>query len=219
MTNAKELKKLLLAEVASKMRTFGYDGKVRGQSFRKQAPFGFFGFHLAFIDHGSDFDVTADVGIRFDKVEDLVNAGKKSLTEKEKAQTCTLGAELGNISEGVQRRWTIERATAVPGVASSIVAMYEAFGDRYLQQLSSPEAAYDVLSRDDKESWLHSPIHGARAMRAVALALVLGRYNELPNLISRKEAFLQDRNDFGLARFKEFAVSVVQDAEANSKLT
>lgn len=217
MTKKSELKKALLAEVASRMRAFGYDGKVRGQSFRKRTPLGFWTFHLAFINHGSDFDITADVAIRYDDVERLVTSCRESLSEKLKLDMCTLGAELGNISEGVQRRWTIEDSTDVLTVAGNVVAAYETIGEPYLQRLGSLEAAFDALSRDDEEGWLHSPLHGARAESAVALAVVLGKHEELPALIARKEAFLQQRNDFGLRRFREFVTYLGQCDELKKR--
>lgn len=51
--------------------------------------------------------MTTDVAIRFDKLENLINENNKFLSEREKKATFSIGAELGNIREGRQKRWTV----------------------------------------------------------------------------------------------------------------
>jgi hypothetical protein len=217
MTNLRELQKQLLFEVGTRLKAHGFDEKVRAQSYWMKIPHGRVAFHLSFIEHKSDFDVTADIGIRFDEVEELVNENKVSLSKKLRADTYTLGAELGNIIEGRQRRWTVYQEDDIPVVAASIVLAFEMAGNGYIEKWASPEAALEILSRDDKDSWLHSPFHAARAERAVALAFVLNRFTELPEIVTRKEKFLRDRNDFGLSSFLDTATTLLNRSKAVTK--
>ena len=68
--------------------------------------------------------------------------------------------------------------------------------------------ALAVLSGDDSDSWLHSPIHGERAKAAVGLAWLFGDKVKLNHLIEAKLAFLRNRKDFGLADFEAFIKSL-----------
>jgi hypothetical protein len=74
----------------------------------------------------------------------------------------------------------------------------------YIDQYSRLEDAYDILSRDDAEVWVHSPIHFQRAMRACALLVVMGRRSEVRAVGARKTAFLKWVNDPGASLFAKF---------------
>src|SRR5437867_11840937 len=103
----KELKEDLLNSLGKRVEAYGFAMKAREQSLYKRTPFGRLALHLSFIPHRADFDATADVAVRFDALEDLVNEGNDLLSKAEKKGTFSLGADLGNISEGKQRRWTV----------------------------------------------------------------------------------------------------------------
>src|SRR6185503_3108745 len=107
----KRLQKLLLHEMSRIVVKYGFGRKVHGQSFRLSKPFGWAAFHLAFIPHAEiDFDVTADVALRVDEVEKMLHDSKEA---------ATVGGELGNLSDGEQRRWTIASERDInPTVAS-----------------------------------------------------------------------------------------------------
>jgi len=75
-------------------------------------------FHSAFVNHDTDFDVTADVAIRFDAVGDMVNSSETLLSEPEKRGTYTLGTELGNLDGTSHQRWTIEQESDVTKTGS-----------------------------------------------------------------------------------------------------
>jgi hypothetical protein len=210
MTKAADLQKRLLDELASHVGAHGFEAKPVGQSFRRKTPSGRVSLHAAFVPHGGDVAVTADVAVRLDALEDLVNETNAQLPKSEKQNTSSLGAELGNLSEGRQKRWTLVEPSDAATAAQSILALYELVGAPSLERLSDPENAFVVLSSNERDDWLWSPIHGARCQRAVGLAFLLGKRAELPALIEREEAFLKAKNDFGLKAFQQFVAHLRQ---------
>ncbi len=206
MKNFKIWQDKLLLAVGQGLQKFGFDNRPKGQSFLKSCPFGRASFHLAFIKHDNDFDVTADVAIRFDQVEELISRYMNDplLTKSEKTNTFTLGCELGNLSEGRQRRWTLACSDDILGVAESVLEAFAKIGIPYIETYSDPQKALEVLSGDGPASWLHSPLHGERAKRAVAMALIANGEEAAQKLSNIKLAFLVDRNDFGLLEFRKY---------------
>jgi hypothetical protein len=167
--------------------------------------------HLSFIEHEHDVDVTADVAVRFDAVEELVHRSNKLLTKKEKAATFTLGAELGNLESGEPHRVSLAADSDVEQAAEHLVSKIETVGLPYLEQYSQPESAYNLLARDDRDVWVHSPIHAERAKRACALLAVMCRHSEIEALGRQKLSFLESVRDPGAAVFSRFL------AELNDK--
>jgi hypothetical protein len=204
----KEWQTQLLTELSKCMPKYGFDKKAVGQAFYRKTPHGRDAFHVSFIRHTNDFDVTADVAVRIDALEDLVNADNRLLSKAEKRGTFSLGVELGNLSQGARQRWTIAAVEDVPPVAESILRMFENVGLPYLDRYSSLEGAFYALSSNDRDGWIHSPIHAARCKRAVGLAYLLGKQEDLNRLISDCESFLRDKKDVGLSSFQQFATSV-----------
>lgn len=204
MDKLAEWQRRLLSIVGQAMLPHGFEQRTKGQSLVKKCPFGHATFHLTFINHSLDFDVTVDVGIRFDGVEDLVNKEKPFLTKAEKALTCTLGCELGTYRDGGQKRWTVASEDDVPVVANAIVGTLEETGLAYITRFSSLERALEVLSGDGPNSWLHAPFHDARAKRAVSLALQVRGRESARQLASVKSTFLEEIDDPGLAAFQTF---------------
>ena len=204
MTQIKELEKALLTKLSEHVGKYGFDTKVKGQSFYKQMPFGRLAFHLSFIKHKTDFDVTVDVAVRFDELEELVNQHENRLSKAHRKGTFSLGVELGNLSKGRQKRWTVANLEDVKPVAGSIMDAFVAIALPYLEKYSDKETALDTLSGDDKAAWLHSPFHDARAKRAIGLAFLLGDQERFSRLAAAKTEFLKSRNDFGLTSFLQF---------------
>jgi hypothetical protein len=194
--------KALLNELSEQVEKYGFDKRVRGQSFYKQTSFGRLALHVSFIEHDDkDFDVTADVAVRFDELEDLLNEYKDHLSEAEKKSTFSLGAELGNISEDKQKRWTVAGVADVETASRSIMDAFSKIGIPYLEKHSNAETALKALSGDDRAAWLHAPIHGERAKGAIGLAFLLGDREKFFQIATAKTAFLTSRNDFDLQSF------------------
>jgi hypothetical protein len=128
--------------------------------------------------------------------------------ESEKADTYTLGGELGNLSEGRNRVWTVAREETIPHVADSIVAKFESVGLPYFAEFSDLERVLKVLSRDDPSSCIHSPFDDRRAKLAVAIALQLEGKESAQRLAKAKLAYLVQRSDPGLPWFRTFLQKV-----------
>jgi hypothetical protein len=190
----------------------GFSPRPKGQTFVRPLDGGQVAAHLTFIKHERerDLDVTIDVAIRFDAVEALVNRSNMLLSKKEKAETYTLGGELGNLEYGQPYRITIATPGDVEDAAERIVKKLETVGVPYIERFSHPEAAYDVLSRDDREGWIHCPIDAERAKRACALLAVLNRRPEIQALGARKLSYMESLNDPRAPEFSKFLVGLKQ---------
>lgn len=204
----KEIQRALLAAVGSRIAALGFEGKPVGQSFLRRIPDGRVSVHLAFVEHPKDFDVVADVAVRFDRLEELVNANNSLLSKKEKEQTYSLGAELGNISGSGQKRWSVASLADVGRTADQIVDSFKAIGLAYLDKASTMEGAWQLLASPGRDAWLHSPIHASRAKRVVGLASIMGRVNELERLARENAQLLEELKDPGLLDFKRFVASL-----------
>jgi len=202
----KELREKLLDAVGVRVSVHGFHRDRKEQRFVREVSSGCQSLHLAFINHHDDFDVTADVAVRIEEVERIVNATNAKLSAKEKRLTSTAGGELGNLEGRGQLRWTVARETDIDSVSSAIAREFRRVGLPFFVRLQQPEALLSVLRDNEREGWLHAPVHAARCMRAVALASVL-REPDVSRLIQAEEAFLAERRDFGLAAFREFAAA------------
>lgn len=167
---------------------------------------------MGFIPHEVEVDVTANVAIRVDAVEDLINRNTLLLSTRDQRRTATMGIELGNLADHRQRRWTLGKREDVEAVASGILHEFEKFGLPYLERFSDLGAMFEVLSRNDQSAWLHSPIHSARCERAVALGLVLGRRDAARAVADSCIAFLAERGDPGLRGFKESLTHLLEES-------
>lgn len=201
----KDIQKLLLQAVGERVSQYGFQLKAASQSYVRSFAEGKASLHLAFMSHQHDFDVTADVAVRFDKVEELVNKHNKLLADREKALTHTLGVELGNLAGLGQMRWNVASESDVPEVADKIVAMFVSVGLSYLEKHSSMPSALEILNTPDHRAWLHNPVHEARAKRVLALLWLLGRESELGPALEKNVDFMSSLNDPGLERFRKFA--------------
>jgi len=195
------LKELLLEQVGRQLVQYGFSRRPRFQEFSKKTAFGRLGFHLSFIKHREDFDVKADVAIRFDEVEELVNTAKASLSSAERRNTYSLGADLENITGEGDKRWIITRLADVEPAAESIADSFRSVGIPYFEEYSDVERVLQTLSSDAERDWVHSPIRGERAMRAIALAFVLGDRKRFSAISGAKTRLLTAHNDHQLRLF------------------
>jgi hypothetical protein len=189
------------------MTAHGFNAKAVGQSFYRSVPGGRWAFHISFIRHPNDLDVTADVAVRIDAIEQVVNEWTSGLTNAEKRGSFTLGAELGNLTGRQPLRWTLSGVDSVEAVAEEILAAFEQIGLPYLSNHSDAESAYRILTSTEIRDLLQSPILGARCMRAVAAAHLLGR-SELWPMILEFDAKLAAQNDLYLSDFRALAQSL-----------
>jgi len=115
----KSLEEQLMITVAEYVSSDGFK-RNKAQEFIKPYEWGRAAIHLSFIEHRENFDVTVDVAIRFDALEELVNRDNKLLTAKEKCNTFSIGVELGNYIDNKPLRLTVANDADVHRVASLI---------------------------------------------------------------------------------------------------
>ena len=206
---------LLLAALAAFLTPYGYERSK--QDFQKTYRWGRTAFHIAFIKHNSDFDITGDIGIRSNALEALVQKSNILLTSAEKKNTFSMGAELANLKDRKQRRLRVSNEQDVSTVSTELFRHFEEIAIPYFTKYSDMEAAINVLSSNSFVAWLHSPIHAERAKRAVGLAWLLKDFQRAESLIVESEAFLSDSNDFGLSSFRSF-VQLLRESESIGKI-
>jgi hypothetical protein len=204
----KDIERALLEAVGAHIAADGFESKPLSQSFFRRFPAGRASLHLAFIKHPRDFDVVADVAVRFHELEDLISANNALLSKKEKGQTYSLGAELGNIAGEGQMRWNVASSADVNQVADRLVAAFKAIGLPYLDRAATLEGAYKLLTSPGRDAWLHSPIHASRAKRIVGLAKILGRADEVSVRARENLLLLEDIKDLGLQDFMRFVANL-----------
>ena len=193
--------KELLAGLRDRVQVHGFSEKFSKQSYYCLVPEGKLALHVSFIRHRDDLDLTADVAVRIDCVENLVNSYDTKRTPTEKRDSMTLGGELGNISEGQFRRWTVATFDDIPGVCDEVQKTFERVGLPFLTSHSNISAAFRVLVGSRKRDHLLAPILGPRCMRAVASAYITGAA-DLDALIAQYEAELLDSQDLYLEDFR-----------------
>ena len=204
-----ELQRSLLEALGQLLTANAFEADPKNQSFVRCLPGGTGKVHVAFINHAEDFDLTLDFGVRIDAVEEIVNSLEEGLSKAEKKRTSTLGIEYGNLLDGKPRRWTVKSDKDVPTVVQEISRAVIGEGVSYFAKYSSVPAALALLSGDGPDAWRHSPIHDSRARRALALAKVANTSrSQFDQLAAAKQDFLEQRKDFGLARFRAFRASL-----------
>lgn len=200
----KGLKSTLLKQLAVLLIKHGFEKRIYGQSIKKPIGNGTAKVHLAFIEHENDFDVKVDVGIRFDELENMKNEHNMLLTAKEKTNTSTIGVELGNISIGEPKRWTINSQEDIDSVIQSIYEEIKMFLLPFIEKYSCRENVFDLCIKEDSEANLICPLDHKRAINAVGLAIILKKEDQLNELIQTKRKYLENKNDVGLPMYLSF---------------
>jgi hypothetical protein len=168
--------------------------------------------HLSLIGRGdADFDVTVALAIRLDPLERLLD----ELSGADTGGSSSLGVDLGNLSVDRPRRWTIAADPDVPRAAESIQECLDTVGQAYFDRFGRMPVVFRIMSGDGPASWLHSPFHATRAIKAVALAHVLGEQDSVERLIEAKRCFLVARKDKDLDRFDTFVAQLRKKTAAH----
>lgn len=105
------------------------------RAFQRQLADQTWSIHFAYAKYDTYFDLTCDVAIRFHTVEKQLNLNRQSLSEKEKGQTYTIGAQLYNLEKNGEHRWCIRNepdiTTTLPKLKSSIQGVAIPFFQRF----------------------------------------------------------------------------------------
>ena len=202
MIALKELRAHLYTAVGAAVAEFGF--KTEKMVFRRPIEGGSQTLPLAYIRHATDFDVTANIAVRFDDVQDLRLDGNKTIKPSEARHLMSFGAELGNIQGSGQKRWTIRESADIPEVVPQIITTFKEIGLPYLDKFSDRRTALEVVAKDGPTAWLLMPVHDARAKLALALCVVLHDRESFETILAHKLEYLAARNDWGLAEVREF---------------
>jgi hypothetical protein len=213
MTKLRELRNALLHDLANALKHKSF--KRRGQSFERQSRDHRDLFHISFVDHEEDFDLTGDVAVRHHALENLVNQFRPQFTAKEKEDTASVGAEFGTLIGDSERRWTVAEPSDIAAASAQVLTDFEVIGLPYFERFDSLEEVLAVTSREDLEGCRHSPIDHERALRAVGAAYLLRQFHEARRLIESKcRYFLERGDDFGLSQFRPLAEHVCHELGA-----
>lgn len=181
MENQRRIQEDILKAITSRLAAFDFVANSKRQLFCKVVSAGRHCLHVSFIPHNSDTDITADVAIRIDEVEellnDLVNNPFKSGPARNRT-SFTFGANLGHIAGGGQIRWTVFSDADIHRAADEIASMFFTVGIPYLQRYSDVNQAYDALLAMDNQARLLNAILDKQAVNAVVLAYLRGSHSE-----------------------------------------
>ncbi len=154
-----ELQDALLAELAKGLGGRGYRYIKKEQHFRKKGEGATFYFHVAFIQHASDVDATADVAVTYH-----LPGGDDSVT---------VGVELGNWTAIGQHRWRVAAPGDAAPAAADIVSWFDRIAAPFFERFRSPAEALRVLEENGREADLISPLpeYLARKLERLRAAL------------------------------------------------
>ena len=195
----RELKRDIVGRLKLGMADYGFVYKGNEMDFERTMAEVRWLFRLGFVKHTSDFDVIASIAVGLDELEKLMHEDEPRILPR-----YSLGAELGNIGEGKQKRWNVRTEEDIEAVSKSILKTFLEVALPYLERYSVMENALEAFSGDDRSAWLHSPIHDVRAKRAIALAFLLRDHDAFSKLADKKTEFLTNRQDPMLQKFLDF---------------
>ena len=199
----KEIRGALHQALSNRLEPLGFKYKASEHRHIRPTALGRESFHIVYLyyDH---LCVTANVAVRFDELEDLLNATRSWLSPIERRRTYSPGAELGKIAGIGYLRWDVPSLNEIERVADDVVASFRSNGLPYLERVSSLESAYQLLARPGRDAWLHGPLLWDRAQRLVGLALLTGRQQELPRIVDDCVRMLEELKDPNLKDFLGF---------------
>ncbi|HEY4093799.1 MAG TPA: hypothetical protein VGN46_20020 [Luteibacter sp.] len=157
MNDMNALKRGLLEALGPHLLALSFKPVFSQQSFRRAAPNGWLGLHLAFVNHDSDFDITLDAGVRFSNVQDAIVG-----TDREAKHSATIGCEYGRLTGQGQFRWTVAGAEDVDAVAANIFGACTTTMIPFVEHYADMGTVLETLKRNDATSRLISPIEAYR---------------------------------------------------------
>lgn len=141
----KEHQTLLYDMVASRLSAYGFTTKKSTRRYRRKTSFGKHGVHLTYVDHYDHFGVAVDIAVRFDAIEDLLGLIRTDSTKAEKADTFTIGTELGNLSEGRWKEWPVKSDGDVGQVANNVERAVLDIAFPYFERYDNLGSVYEML--------------------------------------------------------------------------
>ncbi len=213
MENQKASQTLLLKSVGKAIRELGFRQNLSSQVFHRQTHFGKQSLHISFIPHKEDLDITADVAIRFDLLEEFLFdfLDTRFLSERDKKSTFSFGSELGRINGEGQMRWTIVSDSDVETESEKIVSCFKRIGLPYLEQYSDMCRIFDVIALLSRESELLNGVPEKQARNAVALAYLCNKGKETFELVvDRMTSYLTPIPNANIGEFNRVVEAISQ---------
>ena len=194
------LKEAFLQELSARLKTFGFSKRFRSQDFLRSFSGGKSVIHVSFIPHRTDVDLIIDLAVRIDEIEDLVNRFDSKLSPKEKRQSMTVGVELGNVSRGHYKRWTLESSESIVPVTESTIEAIREIAFPFFDELTNVRAIRKALAHVERGTLL-APIMGPRFMRLAAATYLDPDKREKENFADRV-SFLEASDDLYAIDFR-----------------
>lgn len=188
----------MLSELTERMRDHSFKCHAANRCYGRTYEWGEASIYLHVIPHAHDFDMTANVSVRLEAVEQLVNQACPWLTASQKRQTATMGAEFGNLLGTGQKRWKSTNDDDARHNAALIYNDIVNIALPYIAHYSNLRNALEILRRDDRIAWIHAVPHGARAARAIAVAWLLGDSPTLEEIIRSKLEYVREMDTINL---------------------
>ena len=204
MPRERELKDAVLDSLGAKIAEYGFVYRARGQSFVRKTPFGRLSYHLNFAGYRTEICILGDLGIRFDALEKLKNELRPDLNAARRRETYSIGTGIGYLYNGDDNSLDVSGYHQVDPATDHLMEMFIVAGLPYLNRYSDMRAVFEGVSDDGELGESLHILADSRACNAVGLAYILGERDKFQELVVKKTAFLEERDDFGLPRFLAF---------------
>ena len=210
------LKKMLWDTLFARLSRLGYTRRRRDWEFRRDYPWGRAVISLTFIKHPGDIDVIATVAVRHDALEDLAQRTRDA-DDEAKRGSVSLFADIGNIRDGRQMRWTIVGESDIEPVADQMLRMFHEVAFPFIERYGDLGEVLNLAAGDDDFAQIVCPMGAIRAMTAVAAAVLLRRDTAwIRQLTAAKIARLRNDPNRGLPDFLAFLDSL-DDTDLHAK--
>jgi hypothetical protein len=215
--DGKNAKQSILASLGMNIEPFGFSPKPHGQSFYRKMPNAKAAIHISFIPHSEDIDLTVDVALRLDSIEELVNSYDSLCRPADKRNSMTIGGELGNVSIGRFIRWTIIDIDSISDIVVNITEAVRKVAIPFIMKYNDIRTTFYVLSSSKRDELLLCPILGPRLMRIVAAAYLLNLDLDKDIDICGYNDELVSSNDLYLSDFRSLCDGLIKNSRVSGE--
>lgn len=203
----------MLGHLGTLLAEAGFRTHIAKQSFTRKTEIGIDTFHIQRSRHFDGMNISADVAIRCDAIENflfelyrgVMRPGR--LGPEVRKGMATLGKGVGYLLPGGRSQmWPVRNVDEARDVANKLFDSYSGIAEpHFFSVYTSLESIYDALNDDDER---HLTIGGYSTARAAVVAAILLKLDErqLGALIRSKARALEAgvKSDFHTPKFREF---------------
>jgi len=202
----------LLDHLGSLLSAAGFQTYIAKQSYKRKTRIGNDTFHIQRSRHFDGMNISADVAIRCDAIEEflfdlyrgVMLPGK--LGPEVRKGMATLGKGVGYlVPRGRLQMWPVRSIGEAQDVANRLIESYEKIAEpRFFRVYTSLETIYDALN--DEELYLSIGGYSTARQAVVAAILLKQEERQLSALIRSKARALEKgaSSDIGTEKFREF---------------